>query len=234
MSDKDAETDSDNTETRPINDREIKYLVGTGGSTRLRLEQFSGATLQIKNQTLIIKGSTLERDLASLAVKITLQQMEGGVVDIDYEEFESSFEHTIDMIDVPKSNVGYLVGPRGSTMRALEQETKTFMFLKNMKSECLSDTTKRLYIMGSSAARRTAAEKVRSTLSSKPYSSRQGWQTRRRDEPSLLDRRDERRETRRDERREERREYDRSEYDRFEDWRRQEDWRRYTEWRRGR
>jgi len=152
----------DDTETRPVSDREIKYLIGKAGATRLRIEKFSGTKLKVegergKRQILTIKGSGAQRDLAILAVNVITQQMDGDKVTLDYQDLESRFVDRLSTIDVPNAQVGVLIGTRGETMRAMERKHKTFMFFK---TEELAADSKCLYILGDKEARRVAVAEV--------------------------------------------------------------------------
>lgn len=254
----DGEDGTLDTETRPVTDRETKYLIGTGGATRRRLEQFSRTTLSIdgergKTQTLVIKGTGVQRDLAVLAVNVMLQQMDNSDVNVDYEDLENRYEHMLDSINVPKDQVGTLIGCRGETMRTMEQETKTFMFLKPESASSTPSETKRLYILGAKKDRTSALSKVHSILeglkssahhspSPRPNQLDRADRTDRTDDrlrDARRDRHDDRIHVRmriRDDRiRDDRLHDDRhvrrlTEYERFDQWRRDDEWRRYNDW----
>ena len=54
----------------------------------MRLERFSGARLLIDKDVCQVEGNPTERELAKLAISITLQQRNGGQVTTDFEELE--------------------------------------------------------------------------------------------------------------------------------------------------
>ena len=101
----------------------------------------------------------MERDLAKLAIAITLQQRNGGKVEVDFDDLEE--REDVSTFDVPKETVGFLLGakgaqlrprarervrrsrpacrswcrslfcPPGSTLRAMETKHRVFMFFNN-------------------------------------------------------------------------------------------------------
>lgn len=97
----------------PLSDDEVAYLVGRGGQTKFRLENFSLARLNIDKDSAELTGTddALERARRApscapapaarprtarpparasrrLAIKITLQQRNGGRIDIDFQDME--------------------------------------------------------------------------------------------------------------------------------------------------
>ena len=115
----------------PLSDQDVAYLVGRSGATRMRLERFSGARLNIDKDTAEVMGSNEERSLAKLAISITLQQRNGGQVTTDFDDLEE--REDVSTFDVPKETVGFLLGAKGSTLRQMETNHKVFMFFNNDK-----------------------------------------------------------------------------------------------------
>ena len=122
-----------NIERIPLTDQDVAYLVGRGGQTRIRLENFSGARLNIDRDAAEVlqaadtlparrshtaalssqvSGSPDERALARLAIDITLQQRNGGKVETDFGDLESRDD--VSTFDVPKETVGFLLGAKGT------------------------------------------------------------------------------------------------------------------------
>ena len=119
----------------PLTDQDVAYLVGRGGQTRIRLENFSGARLNIDRDaaevcllfasflstprldsescthTWQVSGLEEERSLAKLAINITLQQRNGGSVETDFADLEERSD--VSTFDVPKETVGFLLGAKG-------------------------------------------------------------------------------------------------------------------------
>eukprot|EP00966_Prymnesium_polylepis_P106833 2473367-Prymnesium_polylepis.1 len=56
-------------------------------------------------------GSPEERELAAIAIKITLQQRNGGRVDVDFTDLED--RNDVSTMDVPSKTVGFLLGAKG-------------------------------------------------------------------------------------------------------------------------
>ena len=104
-------------------------LLPTTGQTRMRLERFSGARLNIDRDVAEVEGTAEERSLAKLAISITLQQRNGGAVTTNFDELEDRTD--VSTFDVPKETVGFLLGAKGQTLRAMETNHKVFMFFNN-------------------------------------------------------------------------------------------------------
>lgn len=95
----------------------------------MRLERFSGARLNIDRDVAEVEGTDDERQLAKLAISITLQQRNGGQVATDFTELEERMD--VSTFDVPKETVGFLLGAKGSTLRQMETNHRVFMFFNN-------------------------------------------------------------------------------------------------------
>ena len=59
-----------------------------------------------------MEGSTDQRELAKLAIAITLQQRNGGKVTVNFEDLEDRPD--VSTFDVPKETVGFLLGAKGA------------------------------------------------------------------------------------------------------------------------
>lgn len=161
--DEGPEDDRVGSESISLSDHDVAYLVGKGGQTRIRLERFSGARLQINQGTAEVTGTDAERSRAKLAIDITLQQRNGGRISTDFNELERRAD--MDLLDVPKDVVGFLLGTKGQSLRALESKYCTFMFFDNDHVHRDEGTgrgeTKRLYVLGTQRARDDALSEVR-------------------------------------------------------------------------
>ena len=62
-----------------------------------------------------VVGTPEERELASLAISITLQQRDGGKVDVDFSSLEDRDD--VSSLDVPVKTVGFLLGAKGTSWR---------------------------------------------------------------------------------------------------------------------
>ena len=65
-------------------------------------------------------GDPDERELAKLAISITLQQRNGGSVVHDFVTLED--RQDVSTFDVPKETVGFLLGAKGATLRQMESK----------------------------------------------------------------------------------------------------------------
>lgn len=112
-----------------LSDQDVAYLVGKNGATRIRLENFSGTRLNIDKDIAEIEGTQHQRDLAKLAISITLQQRDGGAVAVNFDSLES--REDVSTFDVPRETVGFLLGAKGQTLRQMETTHRVFMFFDN-------------------------------------------------------------------------------------------------------
>ncbi|EOD31087.1 hypothetical protein EMIHUDRAFT_434384 [Emiliania huxleyi CCMP1516] len=148
---------STRTETMPLSDDEVAYLVGRGGQTKFRLENFSLARLNIDKDSAELTGTDDALERARLAIKITLQQRNGGRIDIDFQDMEERKD--VETLDVPVPAVGFLLGSKGATLRKMEEKHRVFMFFDNdRKRDGKHGPSKRLYIVGPDRARDSALE----------------------------------------------------------------------------
>jgi hypothetical protein len=137
----------------------VAYLVGRNGATRQRLEAFSGCRLNIDRDCAEVEGSPESRELAKLAIKITLQQRSGGVINVNFDDIE--LREDVSTFDVPKDTVGFLLGKQGFTLRQMETKYRVFMFFNNDRlrqgkhGEC-----KRLYVIGRRQNREDALDEA--------------------------------------------------------------------------
>jgi hypothetical protein len=154
------------TDSIAVSDHDVAYLVGKGGSTRTRLERYSGSRLSVNQGTAEVTGTPAERDRAKLAIDITLQQRNGGRISLDFDELERRSD--VAMHDVPTAAVGFMLGAKGQTLRALESKHCTFMFFDNEHFHHNNmGETKRLYILGTPVSRASSLEEVKEMLASK-------------------------------------------------------------------
>lgn len=130
----------------------VAYLLGSAGSTKRRLENFTGCVLEVRGGNVELEGTKEQRNLARLCIEITLQQRERTKrMDVDFESLEKRDDCTF--LDVPLDAVGYVLGSRGATLRQFEESSKTYLFFDN---DTVRDGKKRLYILGKSRARSRA------------------------------------------------------------------------------
>ena len=140
-------------------DADVAYLVGKGGATRARLENFSGARLVIDHDSAEISGNDEERALVKLAINITLQQREHGAITVNFDSVETRPD--VSTMDVPKQTVGFLLGSKGGTLRDIETRHHTFMFFDNERiRENKSGPCKRLYVIGRDGDRQRALDEA--------------------------------------------------------------------------
>jgi len=108
----------DDSEVIPVPEQDVAYLVGRGGATRVRLQRFSGAELNVGKDTVELRGGTVSRELAKLAISIMLQQRQEGTAELDFEGLERRDD--VSTFPVPCETVGFLLGTKGATLRLME------------------------------------------------------------------------------------------------------------------
>ena len=142
-----------------LSDQDVAYLVGKNGATRMRLEAFSGCRLFIDGNCAEVDGPPRQRELAKLAIAITLQQRDGGSVTIDFDDLED--REDVSTFDVPKETVGFLLGQKGRTLREMETKHRVFMFFNNDRErQGIHGPCKRLYVIGNDADRNEALDEA--------------------------------------------------------------------------
>ena len=129
-----------------IGPRDTAYLVGKAGETRMRLERFSGAELSIDDDTVKVSGTEEQRERAKLAIEVTLQQRNGGEVQMNFDALEDRAD--TDTFDVPGPTIGFLLGKSAVTLRGIEEKHRAFIFLDNVRlREGKLGPCKRLYVL---------------------------------------------------------------------------------------
>jgi len=99
-------------------------------------------------------GTSHQIAMAALAIDITLQQRNGGRIVMDFDDL--SERDDVVTTEVPVEAVGFVLGGKGATLRALETKFKTFMFFDNEKKR---ENCKRLYIVATTRDSREGALK---------------------------------------------------------------------------
>mmetsp|Transcript_24667 Transcript_24667/g.40910 ORF Transcript_24667/g.40910 Transcript_24667/m.40910 type:complete len:257 (-) Transcript_24667:605-1375(-) len=230
-----------------LQEQDVPYLVGRNGATRIRLENFSGARLNIDRDCCEVEGTQEERELAMLAISITLQQRDGGSVEADFRKLED--REDVSTFDVPQETVGFLLGAKGATLRQMENKHRVFMFFDNdQKRQGKHGPCKRLYVIGTRSSRESALDEAEDVVRYKLTGESRGrpfdpkprasggrdrdWSPRERAPlPERYDRRDDRRDDRRrdDDRRGGRDDYRDRDDRRYDDRRRDYDRRDYDD-----
>ncbi|KAG8458153.1 hypothetical protein KFE25_011684 [Diacronema lutheri] len=142
------------TDTYPLTDQELSYALGKDGSTRRKLARASGCVMEFVGHIAFLSGSRDERHRARDYLKWLLKQRNGPV------HVEDLSERTdVLTIKVPPECVGYVTGNRGSSLRAIEEESGTFCFLESA-GEQAGGPDERLLVFGIDKAGRDKAERL--------------------------------------------------------------------------
>lgn len=121
---KQSDKDGFDTDRMVFKDDELSYALGKEGATRKKLELASGAILQYVGHVAFIGGERKQRKRCKEFVDWLLHQRKGSVTIRDVDRREDCTE-----VHIPDNCKGWVTGNRGSELRRMEAETKTFMFM---------------------------------------------------------------------------------------------------------
>merc|ERR1719215_937299 len=105
-------------------DDELSYALGKEGTTRKKLEGAAGAILQYVGHVAFIAGTLKERKRCREFVMWLLAQRRGSVTIANISERDDATE-----MHIPENCKGWVTGNRGSELRRMEEETRTYMFM---------------------------------------------------------------------------------------------------------
>lgn len=105
-------------------DDELSYALGKQGTTRKKLALASGCILQYVGHVAFMAGTLKERRRCKEFIEWLLQQRRGQVTVGDVSKRDDCTE-----VHVPENCKGWVTGNRGSELRRVEQETRTYMFM---------------------------------------------------------------------------------------------------------
>lgn len=105
-------------------DDEVSYALGKEGKTRKKLALASGAILQYIGQVAFMAGTYKERRRCREFITWLLNQRKGSVTIDNIEDRDDCTE-----VHVPENCKGWVTGNRGSELRRMEEESRTYMFL---------------------------------------------------------------------------------------------------------
>ena len=177
-------------ETIALGDKDVAYLVGKAGETRMRLEKFSGAQLSIDSDVVKISGTDEAREVRaarnysarnysifSEIIRRTTHrrhlpsQRARLAIEVTLQQRQGgSVKMDFDAIedradvstfDVPRETIGFLLGKSGITLRGMENKYSVFMFLDNDRQrEGKHGPCKRLYVVGNGNDREAALDEA--------------------------------------------------------------------------
>merc|ERR1740121_1954697 len=105
-------------------DDELAYSLGKGGATRKKLEGAAGAILEYVGHFAFIAGTLKQRKRCKEFINWLLAQRRGSVTIPDLSNRDDATE-----MHVPENCKGWVTGNRGSELRRMEEESKTYMFM---------------------------------------------------------------------------------------------------------
>eukprot|EP00740_Mantoniella_antarctica_P025896 CAMPEP_0198704430 /NCGR_PEP_ID=MMETSP1468-20131203/389898_1 /TAXON_ID=1461545 /ORGANISM="Mantoniella sp, Strain CCMP1436" /LENGTH=752 /DNA_ID=CAMNT_0044463243 /DNA_START=1405 /DNA_END=3665 /DNA_ORIENTATION=- len=153
------------TESMTVGDADAAFVLGRGGSTKMKIARVSGARLDLQDRDgrLDIFGTSLARSRAKDYVGYVLTQRTGPVFINTTDKRDD-----LSIVNVPEDCVGYVMGRGGTVLRSMEEEWGTLMFFAKTKDEA-GDAKEGeiLAIFGSRRGRRGAELKVMSAVEHK-------------------------------------------------------------------
>ncbi|CAK0850392.1 unnamed protein product, partial [Prorocentrum cordatum] len=132
-------------DTLPLSNEELSFALGKDGSTRKKLARASGCILEYVGNVAFMAGTISARRRARDYLDWLMKQRTGTV----YVDCEGRTD--VSIVDIPGGMESVASVFKSITLRALEQETRTFCFLEGNASK--SD---RLLIFGEKACREKA------------------------------------------------------------------------------
>jgi len=148
------------TDRLPIAEDDYSYALGKGGSTRKKIAKASGCIIEYIGRHAYLSGSKPERQRAREYL-LWLSRQRVGPVEVDYEKRDD-----VTVLPVPKDCVGFVTGHKGTSLRAVEDQTGTFCFIEGGRDDPHRDP-KPLLIFGSPDARKTAEGLLRQRIEQK-------------------------------------------------------------------
>lgn len=155
------------TDTMIIKEEDYSYALGKSGSTRKKLARASSCIVEYVGRVAYFCGNKRERVRAREYLQWLLHQRVGEHVAVEH-----AGRGDVTMITVPNSCIGFVTGHRGSSLRAIEEETNTFCFIDGAADD--GDDPKPLLIFGNTDDRRLAESLVWEKISTK-YEEVEGW-----------------------------------------------------------
>ena len=122
----DDEGDDFDYDTFPFKDDEYSYALGARGSTRKKIVDASGAVVEYVGRVAFLVGNRRQRALAKDYLEWLLEQKNGAQCRVDVRGRDD-----VDVVEAPRSAVGYVAGYRGRSLREIERETRTFIFVND-------------------------------------------------------------------------------------------------------
>jgi len=106
---------------------EFSYALGKDGTTRKKLAKAAHCLMEYIGEYAVMSGTRAERERASRYLKWLLKQ-KSGAVSIEGLDIDDRLPD-VRVIDVPPQSIAFVMGPRGSELRKIEDETNTFLFM---------------------------------------------------------------------------------------------------------
>eukprot|EP00931_Biecheleriopsis_adriatica_P043117 TRINITY_DN2464_c0_g1_i1.p1 TRINITY_DN2464_c0_g1~~TRINITY_DN2464_c0_g1_i1.p1 ORF type:complete len:966 (+),score=271.12 TRINITY_DN2464_c0_g1_i1:240-3137(+) len=113
------------TDTMTIREEDYSYALGRSGATRKKLARASSCIVEYVGRVAYFCGTKRERSCAREYLQWLLMQRVGEHVHVDHKGRDD-----VTLIMVPSSCIGYVTGHKGSSLRAIEEETCTFCFIE--------------------------------------------------------------------------------------------------------
>uniref|UniRef100_A0A7S1N3R2 K Homology domain-containing protein n=1 Tax=Eutreptiella gymnastica TaxID=73025 RepID=A0A7S1N3R2_9EUGL len=139
------------TDTFLFRGEELSYALGKEGSTKRKLARAAYCLMEYVGDFAYLSGTVAERSRCMRYLKWLLKQRSGTV---RLDELRVKKYDDVSQMSVSQDTIPDLMGPRGSNLRAIEDDTGTFLFMA--RDDATGDDV--LVICGHDAAERRRAQ----------------------------------------------------------------------------
>lgn len=143
-----------------IAEEDYSYALGKGGSTRKKLAKASNCIIEYIGRHAYLSGTKPER-LRAREYLQWLARQRVGPVEVNYAN-----RTDVTNLPVPKDCVGFVTGHKGTSLRAVEDQTGTFCFIEGGRDDPYRDP-KPLLIFGLPENRKSAEGLLRQRIEQK-------------------------------------------------------------------
>lgn len=148
------------TDRMQILEDDYSYALGKGGSTRKKIARASGCIIEYIGRHAYLSGTKAERARGRDYLTWLFRQRVGPV------EVHFDGRDDVTVLPVPKDCVGFVTGHKGTSLRAVEEQTGTFCFIEGGRDDPHRDP-KPLLIFGAPDARKSAEALLRQRVEQK-------------------------------------------------------------------
>jgi len=116
------------TDTYRFRGEELSYALGAQGTTKKKLARAAHCIIEYVGEFALLSGTLKERSCGMRYLKWLLKQRSGSVRLSELGVSRNKWDD-LTQVSVPQETIPDLMGPRGSGLRAIEEDTGTFLFM---------------------------------------------------------------------------------------------------------